>query len=57
MKDLRIQKLANNLINYSVSLKENEKILIEVIGEDGIPLAKELMKEAYKVKAMPFFNI
>lgn len=57
MKDLRIQKLANNLINYSVSLKANEKILIEVIGEDGIPLAKELMKEAYKIKAMPFFNI
>jgi len=57
MKDSRIEQLASNLINYSVSLKENEKILIEVIGEDGIPLAKELMKEAYKVKAMPFFNI
>lgn len=57
MKDFRIQKLANNLINYSVNLKENEKILIEVIGEDGIPLAKELMREAYKIKAMPFFNI
>lgn len=57
MKDVRIQKLASNLINYSVALKENEKILIEVIGEDGIPLAKELMKETYKVKAMPFFNI
>ncbi len=57
MKDARVQKLANQLINYSVSLKENEKILIEVIGEDGIPLAKELIKEAYKVKAMPFFNL
>lgn len=57
MKDLRIQKLANQLIHYSVSLKANEKILIEVIGEDGIPLAKELMKEAYQVNAMPFFNI
>ena len=57
MKDLRIQKLAHNLIHHSVKLKENEKLLIEVIGEDGILLAKELMKEAYKVKAMPFFNI
>lgn len=57
MKDLRIQKLANQLIHYSVSLKANEKILIEVIGEEGIPLAKELMKEAYRVNAMPFFNI
>lgn len=57
MRDLRIQKLAHNLIHYSVKLKENEKLLIEIIGEDGMLLAKELMKEAYKIKAMPFFNI
>ena len=57
MKDPRIEKLAKNLLNYSVSLKEGEKILIEVIGEEGMPLAQALMKEAYKLKAMPFFNI
>ena len=57
MKDLRIETLANHLIKHSVRLKEKETILIEVIGEEGSPLAKALMKEAYKIKAMPFFNI
>lgn len=57
MTDPRIEKLADNLINYSVSLKENENILIEIIGEEGIPLAKELFKKSYEKKANPFFNI
>ncbi len=57
MRDLRIEKLADNLITYSVDLKKNEKILIEVIGTDGIPLAKALMKQAYKIGAIPFFNL
>ncbi|MBE5821999.1 MAG: aminopeptidase [Clostridiales bacterium] len=57
MKDIRIEKLANNLISYSVDLKENENILIEVIGEDGILLAKELVKKATEVGAKPFVNI
>ena len=57
MRDLRIQTLAKQLIHHSVCLKEQEKILIEVIGEEGIPLAKELMRQSYLVKAMPFFNI
>ena len=33
MRDLRIEKLANHLITYSIDLKKNEKILIEVIGD------------------------
>ena len=57
MRDLRMEELANKLITYSVDLKKNEKVLIEVIGTDGIPLAKALMKEAYKIGAMPFFNL
>ena len=57
MKDFRIEQLSNNLLNYSVNLKENENILIEVLGEEGIPLAKELIKQAEKIKARPFFNI
>ncbi len=39
MKDLRIEKLANNLLTYSVNIQKGENILIEVLGEDGIPLA------------------
>lgn len=57
MKDPRIEKLANNLLTYSVNIKKGENILIEIIGEDGIPLAKELIKKAEELGAKPFFNI
>lgn len=57
MKDHRIEKLANNLLNYSINLKKDEKILIEVLGEDAIPLCKELIKQAETLGAHPFFNI
>ena len=57
MKDLRIEKLANNLLTYSVNIKKGENILIEVLGEDGILLAKELIKKAEELGANPFFNI
>ena len=39
MKDIRIEKLANNLLTYSVDIKEGENILIEVLGEEAIPPA------------------
>ncbi len=57
MKDLRIEKLANNLLTYSVSIQNGENILIEILGEDGIPLAKELIKQAERLGAKPYFNI
>lgn len=57
MKDIRIEKLANNLLTYSVNIKEGENILIEMIGEDGIYLAKELIKKAEELGAKPYFNI
>ena len=57
MQDLRIEKLAKNLINYSVNLKKGENILIEILGEDGIPLGKELIKQAEIIGANPIFNI
>ena len=44
MKDLRIEKLANNLLNHSINLQKGEKILIEIIGMEAIPLGKELIK-------------
>lgn len=56
MKDIRFSKLANNLINYSCNLKEGEKVLIEGIG-DCTALVKELVKEAYKAKAIPLVTI
>ena len=57
MKDIRIEKLANTLLNCSIKLKKGENILIEIIGEDSIPLAKELILQASKIGAKPFFNI
>ena len=57
MKDIRIEKLANTLLNYSIKLKKDENILIEIIGEDSIPLAKELILQASKIGAKPLFSI
>ena len=57
MKDFRIEKLAHNLLTYSVSIKPGDNILIELFGEDGVPLAKELIKQAENLGAKPFFNI
>lgn len=53
MIDPRTKQLAHNLINYSTSLKEGEKILIEAIGE-VTPLAQALIEATYEVKALPF---
>ena len=57
MKDIRVEKLANNLLTYSVNIKKGENVLIEIIGEDGIYLAKELIKKAEEIGAKPYFNI
>lgn len=56
MKDSRIEKLAKNLINYSCELKPGEKILIENIG-DEVPLSRALIREAYKVGAIPYLTV
>jgi aminopeptidase len=56
MKDPRLQKLAENLLDHSVGLKEKEKLLIEVRGE-GHALARELVKLAYEKGAYPFVRI
>ncbi len=55
--DQRNVQLAKNLINYSVELKQGEKILIECKGTDGIPLLNQLIKEAYRVGGLPFAHI
>ena len=56
MKDVRFTQLAHNLINYSCNLKEGEKVLIEGYGNCKA-LIKELVKEAYKAKAIPFVTL
>ena len=56
MKDLRIEKLADTLINYSLALKKDEKVLIEVIGLE-IPLAQALVRHTYLAGGIPFLTI
>lgn len=56
MNDPRIEKLAQNLINYSCELKAGEKILIENIGNEVL-LSRALIREAYKVGAIPYLTI
>lgn len=57
MKDIRYEKLANNLLTYSVNIKKGEHILVEILGEEAIPLAKEIIKNAERLGARPYFNI
>ncbi len=55
--DNRNEKLANNLIHNSISLEENDNLLVEVVGEDGLELANEIIKQAKKINAKPNLNI
>lgn len=57
MDNIKLEKLAKQLLKYSLKLKEKEKLLIELFGEDGVPLAKEIIKQAKKLKINTFFNI
>jgi len=56
MKDPRITQMAVNLLNYSVQLKPNENILIEVF-DSGEELASELIKEVYRIGGKPYLTV
>ncbi len=56
MQDARFDKLAALLVNYSTSLKRNEKVLIESFdAPDEMTIA--LIRAARKAKAVPFVRI
>lgn len=54
--DERIKTLAHNLINNAVMAKKGDKVLIHHIGGATNDLARQLVKEAYKVEAIPFIH-
>lgn len=56
MRDPRIQTLAKNLINYSVTLQKGENVLIENFGLQK-ELVKALVEEAYKAGGNPFVSL
>jgi aminopeptidase len=56
MKDPRYAKLAKTLIEYSVSLKPGERVMIETYdGEND--LSRELIRAAYAVGGQPFVQM
>lgn len=54
--DSRIKKLAEGLVNYSCNVKEGDKVYIHYIGKDTKDLARQLVKEVYKAKGIPFVH-
>lgn len=55
--DNRNEKLAQNLIHNSISLIKNDNLLVEVMGEDGLELANEIIKQAKIINAKPHLNV
>ncbi|OEH91789.1 aminopeptidase [Bacillus solimangrovi] len=56
MKDPRMKKLGKNLIQYSVRLKEGERVLIENTGLQK-ELVNEIVEAAYEAGGQPFVLI
>ena len=54
--DERIRILANNLVNFSCSVKAGEKVLIEATGVDDV-FVEALIDEVYKAGAYPFVEL
>lgn len=53
LRDVRLEKLAYNLVNYSCNIQKGDKVWIEFTGIDNtLPLL--LIKEIYKKGGMPF---
>lgn len=52
--DERVKKLAYNLVNYSMGVKEGDKVYVHYIGESTEDLARQIIKEIYIAKGIPF---
>lgn len=54
--DSRIEQLAKGLVNYSCAVKEGDKVYIHYIGKETTDLARQLIKEVYRAKGIPFVH-
>ena len=54
--DERIKTLAYNLVHFSCKLEKGEKVWISCNGVHPLPLVKQIIKETYRVGAIPFVN-
>ena len=52
----KIKTLANTIVNYSLHLKENSKVLVN-FSQIATPLVEEIIKEAEKVGAIVVLNM
>ena len=48
----RIKKLAKIIVNYSLKVKENDKVLVTYHGIETMPLVKEIVKEVINNKGV-----
>ena len=55
--DERIKKLSSTIVNYSIKVKENDRVLIQYESEECKPLVKCLIKDIYKNKGIPFVKL
>lgn len=53
----KIKELSNIITNYSLDIKENDRVLISVDGLEPKPLIKELIKDIVSNKGIPFVRI
>ncbi len=53
----KLQILANTIVNYSLGLKKNEKVLITCFSLEAIDLVKYIVKEAFMRDSIPYVNI
>jgi len=54
--DERIKVLAHNLVNYSMEVKQGDKVYVHYIGETTQELAQQLVKEVYIAGGIPFIH-
>ncbi|MBF0441288.1 MAG: aminopeptidase [Oligoflexales bacterium] len=55
MKDRRNEILARQLVHYSISLQKGEILYLEVKGKEALELAKDIIREATLIGAIPFW--
>ena len=55
--DKRLLTLSDTIVNYSIKVKENDKVLIQYESDKCKPLIKCLIKDIYKNKGIPFVKL
>lgn len=53
----KMKKLSDTIVNYSLNIKENERVLINCQTEHPIDFVKYLIDDIVSVKAIPFVRI